>query len=270
MKFTKRIFAALLATAAIFCLGSIAVSAEVSTVTLRIEGITENLYYSEIELGDSTTVADVIIAADTASDDISIIGADVSYITAVNDDIAGKFGGWDGWMYRVNNIEPSVGIGDYIVKAGDIIVLYYNDAYGVGMQYPEINTSDIANGVIRFTSKDTTYDENFDAIVSENPVANMTVIIDETEYVTDADGKITVDTELLTAGEHTIKVSKVSDAGIPMVLRLAPDATVSVPEPTHDDPATDSKPGDDSSMVFFVVVAILALAGSVIIVKERK
>ena len=38
----------------------------------------------------------------------------------------GKYGGYDGWMYTVNNSVPDVGCAEYTLKKGDKIKWYYS------------------------------------------------------------------------------------------------------------------------------------------------
>lgn len=212
----------------------IASADENSDVTVRIEGINECLYYGTYELSESKTVADVLSSIDEADDSISITGISDGYITAVNDDKAANFGGWDGWLYLVNDAEPTVSVSEYTVKGGDSIVLYYGDPYGVGMQRPVADTSEISKGIIKFTSKDAEYDADYNVTYNVNPVADMTVTWESdgktTEIVTDKNGQITVPSDFLTKGSHRLSVSKVSESGIPLVLRLAPDFEVQVDE----------------------------------------
>lgn len=212
----------------------IASADENSDVTVRIEGINECLYYGTYELSESKTVADVLSSIDEADDSISITGISDGYITAVNDDKAAHFGGWDGWLYLVNDVEPTVSVSEYTVKGGDSIVLYYGDPYGVGMQRPVADTSEISKGIIKFTSKDAEYDADYNVTYNVNPVADMTVTWESdgktTEIVTDENGQITVPSDFLTKGSHRLSVSKVSESGIPLVLRLAPDFEVQVDE----------------------------------------
>ena len=148
------------------------------TVSVRIEGITENLYYGTYEANVGDSVLSVFAAVDEASEDITITGLDQGYITAVNDDgSALTESGWDGCMYRLDGESPTVGMGDFKLTADTKdIVLYYSDEYMPGMQFPQIDPSDIENGKIKFTSKDTVYDDSGNPSVNENPVAGMTVV----------------------------------------------------------------------------------------------
>lgn len=203
-------------------------------ITLQVEGIEENLYYDTLKIPykDRLTLQDALSYIDLKEESLSITGVDNAYITDINGETAGKFGGWDGWLFKVNGIEAMVGIDSTILNDGDSIVLYYGDPYGVGMQYPIVDTSKLKDGILIFTSSDTTYDENYNAIVNINPVIGASVIwnyddLSET-YVTDNDGEIKIKQEQLTQGNHVIQISKYHNTGIPLILRYSPDYTISI------------------------------------------
>ncbi len=224
MKLAKKILLCALAVLLVSCF-AVAVNADAddpAIVTLRIEGINKNLYNAKVELDDKDeiTVADVISKADFYSEGIKVTGLEDSYITDINGESAGAFGGMDGWLYRVNGEYPTVAMNEHIVYDGDVIVVYYGDPFGVGMQFPEMDCTELKNGVLKFTSKDTTYDESFNATVKVNPVADMKVTFDGKEYITDAEGVVNIDKSLLTIGSHDVTVSKYAENGLPLVLRL--------------------------------------------------
>lgn len=266
---TKKVFGFLAAAllAGTSCVTAFAENdAKSLSVTLRIEGISENLYYDTVEIPYTTenlTVQDALIYIDNQSDDITITGADIAWITDINGDLSGTFGGWDGWLYTVNNTEPSVGVDGYILEDNDSVVLYYGDPYGVGMQYPKADVSDIANGVLTFTSENIVYDENFNSSVVASPVTDATVkwfyttaskdgteVISSAVYITDKDGKITVDKSLLTEGEHHISIERTNESGLPTVLRFADDYTITVTAVENSDveeSSTDSETDNDTS-----------------------
>ncbi len=126
------------------------------------------------------------------------------------------------------------GIDGTILNDGDTVLLYYGDPYGIGMQYPLVDTSNLQNGLIRFTSIDSSYDENYSATVTENPVIGASVTWyynDSSEtYITDDKGEIKIKEEQLTQGNHQIQISKSNNTGIPLVLRLPPDYCISIEE----------------------------------------
>lgn len=262
-------------------------------VTLRIEGVDKNLFYETVEVPytDTLTLQEALTYIDAQDDSIAITGVDTAYITDINGEAAGQFGGWDGWLYKVNGADASVGIDSLELADGDKVVLYYGDPFGVGMQFPVADVSAIKDGVISFTSSDTTFDAEYNPVVTVNPVVGATVTWtngDTTkEYVTDDNGAITVDADQLTEGAHTVQISKVGDTKLPLVLRFAPDNAIIVDAATtvaQDDStavtadntaiATVSvtdvpKTGEKiATIVIFLVLAIAALAGLIIFQKK--
>ncbi len=141
------------------------------TVVLRIEGMSENIFYDELDVpyDGELTAAEVLAFADDMSDQLSVTGEDTGFITDINSEVSGTFGGWDGWLFTVNDTSPSVGIDSYIMEEGDVLLVYDGDPFGVGMQFPAADLSGLEDGRIRFTSSDTTYDTDFNPTVTDNP-----------------------------------------------------------------------------------------------------
>lgn len=236
MKNLKKISCIILSLMILMLTTGLAVFSAGSTmkITLRIEGIDANVFYKTIEVpySDALTIKDALLYIDAQEDSIAITGADSAYITDINGVSAGKFGGWDGWMYRVNDADPAVGIDSFKLSVGDHVVLYYGDPFGVGMQFPVIDTSRLSEGIIKFTSTDNVLDENFNTEAVVNPVAGAKVTwhFNDTEavYTTDNNGEIKIVSEQLTPGKHIIQMSKTNSEGLPLVLRYAPDYFVEV------------------------------------------
>lgn len=257
-------------------------------ITLRIEGINGTLFYKSLSVPytDTLSVQELIIYADEHDDGIAVIGITGAspYITDINGEYAGTFGGWDGWLFTVNGEEPVAGMNTVNLTDGDSVLVYYGDPYGIGMQYPKLDLSRIDEGIIRFTSLDTTYDESYNPSTAENPVADMTVIFDgnaKNAYKTNSDGIITVSPAITPNGTHTINVEKKNAAGLPLILRFEPDKTIDIaidasklaPEPT--DETQDDKPENaDTSDRFaysFAVAIMLSFALIVsLITKDRR
>lgn len=266
-KVWKQLVCSVACTAMVTGLVSVAGVAEADgtnkEVTVRIEGISQNLYYDTLEVPDedgTLTAADALLYADAQSDAITITGIAEGYITQVNDDVAGTYGGWDGWLFLVNGASPSVGIGDCVLNDGDEVVLYYGDPYGVGMQYPEMNLFNLEAGVVTFTSQDTTYDASGNPSTQTNPVTDMTVTVGASTYVTDAAGSITLSDADVQALPQGVQVEKKAENGCPLVLRLAPDTTL---EAAGD--AGDSLQG----AVVLCSLMMLLSAGAVCVLKKR-
>lgn len=194
------------------------------TVSLRIEGADSCILYSSYEIPEGSTASDLIQYADSLSDDVTVTGAEDGYITDVNGESAGKFGGWDGWNYSVNAVAPSVGVNDYTLENNDTVVLYYGD---YPCYIPQADTSALSSdGKLTFTAQSTEYDDNWNPIVSTVPLVGMTVYFDGKEYTTDSDGSVVIDEDQLTFGRHSVQVEKKNENGAPAVCRFASDYTV--------------------------------------------
>ncbi len=211
------------------------------TVSLRIEGVNETFFnsdviFDEIDETENVSVAQLLQFVNDSFDDVNIVGADMGYVTEVNGEKTAQFNGWDGWYYAVNGSAPSVGISDYTLSDGDDVVLYYGD---YPCYIPQIDTSWFsANGTIKFSSTETTYDYDLDTdtwieTTVNVPVADMTVILNDTlTYITDENGEIKVDlnTESFTSDKISLQVKKYNLNGAPAVLRYAPDFTIDAPK----------------------------------------
>lgn len=194
------------------------------TVSLRIEGADSCILYSSYEISAGSTASDLIQYADSLSDDVTVTGAEDGYITDVNGESAGKFGGWDGWNYSVNAVAPNVGVNDYTLEDNDTVVLYYGD---YPCYIPQVDTSALSSdGRLTFTALSTEYDDNWNPIVSTVPLVGMTVYFDGKEYTTDSDGAVVIDEDQLTFGRHSVQVEKKNENGAPAVCRFARDYTV--------------------------------------------
>jgi hypothetical protein len=176
---------------------------------LRIEGNNENLYYGEVEFAEGANLRDALVAFDEKENKITFTGAAEDYITAVNGETAGKFGGWDGWCVIVNGVAPATANSEVLLNDGDNVVLYYGDPWGVGMAYP---TASVKDGKLVFEDSTT------------GAIAGAKVILGDKEYITDENGAI----EGIAAGEYTVQIEKFAENGLSLVLRLAPDAKISV------------------------------------------
>jgi len=248
-----------------------------SKIKLRVEGISGNIFYGEVEVVNdgSLTVSEALSYIDEQNAQLSISGIETSYITEINGEVAATFTSagavYDGWLYMVNGIEPYTSITDCAINDGDEILLYYGDPYGVGMQNPQMDKTQIGMGKLHFTSNDTTYNENWEPIVTQNPVASATVTWyygtqgQSISYITDENGYITIDEQYLDAGEHSIQIEKTGtiEAGnkkLPLVLRFAPDYKVEVPVPT----------GDSTNFSFVLIGAAIAGIAIVAVIKLKR
>ena len=214
------------------------VAADDVNVSLRIEGIDKCLFYGNVTVAADATVLDAIKAADQADDSLTatIVDSDYGpYLVDINGIVAGTYTDmmWDGWSYTVDGISPDVGVSAYKVENGDVVVLYYGDPWNTGMQYPVINTEKLADGNVSFTSMDTVYDENWNAVTKEVAVTDYVLTWGykggTVEITPDENGVCKVPYKYLTMGKHTVQIEKYdAKTGLPTVLRYAPDFSVEI------------------------------------------
>jgi len=246
-------------------------------IKLRVEGVSGNIFYGEVEVinDGSLTVSEALAYIDAHNEQLSIIGVENSYITEINGEIAADFTAagaiYDGWLYKVNGTEPYNSIADCLINDGDEILLYYGDPYGVGMQYPKVDKTQIGMGILNFTSDDTTYNENWEPVVTQNPVSGATVTWyygsqgQSVSYTTDENGYITIDEQYLDAGEHAIQIEKTGaiEAGnkkLPLILRFSPDYKIDVPVPT----------GESMNLAFWAIPVMVSGLAIVFIINFRR
>lgn len=267
----RKFFAAFAVVMALVCARGTVADAQNGKVSVRIEGLTECLFEDTIDSNPSN-VFEALCRADEMSDAIEITMQDSSYggkyISSVNNLSEKSHGETSGWMVRVNGKAIETGISEAKLNPGDSVVLYFSDEFGVGMQYPVMDASDVEKGVLVFTSTDVTYDESYNPVTNINPVKGATVkwYVGESfrEYVTDEKGKITIDKDALTKGKHRVSIEKSTANGVPLVLRFSRDTTVSV--------KGDIDSYDETNAAGYVIAcsAGLLLAGGVVLCRKSK
>lgn len=235
MKLFKKSLSVLLAVLLMGCTALVAFAADGDvTVSMRVEGLTECWFYGNVTVPADATALDALKAADAASEALTLTVTESeygAYLAAINDLYAGSqtTKGWDGWMFRVNDVAPSVGIDVYEVKADDVIVVYYSDEYGdTGMLYPVADTSKLAQGKLSFTATVTEYDENWVPTQKDVAVTGYTLYWDGEKITPDENGVATIPAAKLLGTNHSVQIERYAENGLPTVLRYAPDFTVKV------------------------------------------
>ncbi len=224
----KKFFAIALALV-LFVLPLQAMAAEETVlVRVRIQGNNECYYNETLRREAGQSALDVLKSIADTDLSLKIEGLETGYVTSVQGEAAGAFGGWDGWLYRVNGVEPMISMEEYILENGDSLVVFFGDPYGVGMQYPEVDLTRAAEGIVSFVSDDTTYDANGNAVVTTNPVADATVTWDGVSYVTNENGQITV-APMQEGQKVAVSIERFEDSGLATVLAFAPGASVTIP-----------------------------------------
>lgn len=234
-KNNTKIPAILLAVALLLCAVCPSAFAAVKTaeVTLRVEGVTECIFYGSqtIEYDTSLTVGQAIKAFDEANDSITMSDFEEGYISTVNGTKAGRFGGWDGWYIALDGTNLASGMDSSFITGSEAdIVLYYGD---YPCAYPTVDASALSDkGYISFVSHEVEYDADFNATPVVKPIDGATVTLTRGDTVltctTDSDGKAAFSPFALSDGDYTLQIERYSANGAPSVARLASDCTVTV------------------------------------------
>ena len=259
MKLFKKTLCVLLAALLLGCTALTAFAEDMDTiVSLRVEGITECLFYEPVSVPAGSTALDVLQAAADGSDALTLTVTESeygAYLAAINGLYAGSQTqkGWDGWMFRVNDQAVEVGIDAYTVESGDEIVVYYSDEFGeTGMMYPEINLDGLMEGKVSFTSPVSEYDpETWEPTVTEAPITGYTLIWDGQRITPDEDGVAHLTEAQIADGDHTVQIERYAENGLPTVLRLAPGFIVSIGDST-DEPTEDDTQNEPTAQNIFV------------------
>ena len=259
MKLFKKTLCVLLAALLLGCTALTAFAAEGDvTVSLRVEGITDCLFYDNVTVAADATALDALKAADAASDDLTLTVTESeygAYLAAINGLFAGSqtTKGWDGWMFRVNDEAVSVGIDAFTVSNGDSVVVYYSDEFGdTGMLYPEINLDGLMEGKISFTSATTEYDpETWEPTVKQVPVTGYTLIWDGEKIAADEEGVAHLTEAQIADGDHSVQIERYAENGLPTVLRFAPDYGVTIGSAEDPDDSQDQPQGLFARIIAF-------------------
>lgn len=256
------VLAIIMLASTVLCFSVFVRAEEKTSVVFRIEGDTE-CFYSGVEEIESGSSLKSLISGVNAKASLQILGIETDYITSIKGVSAGKYGGWDGWLYLVNGEMPVESIANIKLYDGDEVIFFYGDTFGAGFQFPELEFID---GKISFYSMDTEYDASYNPVIKKNAIVGASVSIfnasgKEYKYVTDENGFIDADASLLTEGKYTYKIEKYSSSGLPLLLRSEEDAHYVI----EGSPETS----DNSVILCAVVIAVISAASVSYCSKKR-
>ncbi len=225
----KKIISLALVAALLTTIFVIAASASALSFSVRIEGVTKNIYDSNLDISSEGsdpieyTVGKALQYISDNDESITIEGIADNYISSVNGEQSGQYGDYAGWYYSVNGVVPDIGINDYKLQDGDSVVLFYGD---YPCQVPVLDLKDVENGVIKVQSYDSVwYQDELGEWKSTSdwaPVAGAKLSLNEYEYTSDENGIVNFDRSKFKENDTVYaQISKYSDKGAPQVLRFA-------------------------------------------------
>ncbi len=181
------------------------------TVSVKVEGISNNILNKSITVSKYAPKAIDAIKKVLKENKVehSIIDSTYGkYISSINGEIGGAFGGWEGWMFLVNGESPMVGIDSLDINDGDEIILYY----GNWDASPLLSIYSVSPSTLRAGSKIyiTVSSTHFDLSSMKNVVTKAegaTVKIGGKTYITNENGVATIN-DIDKKGTYKVEISK--------------------------------------------------------------
>lgn len=98
---------------------SVAFDVDLLEGTAEAEGVALYRGPQDFDLDEGATAYDALVATGVEIDGTP------SYVTSINGVGEGMAGSASGWMYMVNDEQPSVAANEYVLEEGDAVVWYY-------------------------------------------------------------------------------------------------------------------------------------------------
>lgn len=197
------------------------VAAYAKNVTVRVEGDAGTLAAGQARGGTALEAVETLLKAKQVKYDVKELSFG-KYIAAVNGIEAGKYGGYDGWMFAVVRggawIIPAEGVGTFLLENGDEVVVYYGgDATKLAEPLTVSPAAPKPGEEITVTVANRAWNWTENQFDPAQPIAGATVSVGTAQAVTDEKGiaKLKVTAE----GLYTLQVTGYAKDGAPNVVR---------------------------------------------------
>lgn len=188
------------------------------TCNVRVEGVTGTITEGTASGKSVTEIVEKVLKEKKVPYNI-VNSSYGKYIQSIDGLAAGKFKGYDGWLYYVKNSKEIISPDDaytYSLKSEDNIIVYYGDSSitnaVTGITFTPNIVKENEEFKIKFTFKHMNWTTNKQ---EETPIKKASVTVDSLKYTTDDNGEITV--KGLIKGEHSYKISGYRKDALPIV-----------------------------------------------------
>ncbi|HEY5576570.1 MAG TPA: DUF4430 domain-containing protein [Clostridiaceae bacterium] len=185
---------------------------KIPTCSVRVEGLNDTMLQGTDNGGSALEIVKNVLGKNNV--EYKTIKSDVGeYITEIGGLAQNDIASSTGWMFYVKNsssiISPAVGMDSYVPADGDEIVLYFTD-----FNVPYVNSIKFTPDVVpvngsfsmRFSYNYTDWTDWTKPVEAVKKIGGALVTIDDTNYVTDTNGEITIPAGL-SSGVHTYMIS---------------------------------------------------------------
>lgn len=205
-------------------------------VSIRVEGINSTITKTDGNYRTQKTTVYGAVYELLKNKDIPIVVSDSGYgkyISSINGEEEATFGGYDGWMFIVNNETPDRSIDSYEINDGDNIVVYYGEfpsgsgesLHGTYIPTVELSKDTVEAGAeFTVTVTSTYYDWDKDQEVNVK-IKDVEVGLCDKTYYTDEHGEAIV-TAPADLGNYSLSISLDRADSYPLIVRTTRDITV--------------------------------------------
>lgn len=180
-----------------------------SKVNVRVEGAQKSITNATVSV-PGTALDALVQVLDNNDIDYEIANG---YISSIAGEEAGRFGGWDGWIFLVNGEPASVGAGAYNVQENDELIFYYGMYPGQGTIIPEITINPSDPRVNQEITVTVSNKQKLDEKVYQAEVAFIGGL-----YFTNQEGQAVIPGPAA-AGTYYLRVSKDVEGSWPEIVR---------------------------------------------------
>lgn len=224
-------------------------------ISIRIEGINNNIVKTDSSYTTQKSTVYEAVYEFLQNNNIPMVVQDSQYgkyISSINNETAGTFGGSDGWLYAVNGADGTTAMDSCNIHEEDSILVYYG-GYSPQTYIPKVSLSaaEVAAGTTFTASITAIYlDWNTNNNVTINVTGAAIKLLDQT-YTTDANGQAVI-TAPATAGDYTLEISQNRLNNYPLLVRTTQSIKVVTVTKTLELDKAEANLGD---MVTFTVYA---------------
>lgn len=180
--------------------------------SVRVEGLNDTMVQGTAQGGSALEIVKNVLEKSNI-DYKTVNNGWGEYITEIGGLAQNDIAASTGWMFYVKNptsiITPEVGMDSYVPAEGDEIVLYFTD-----FNVPYVNSIKFTPDVVpvngsfsmRFSYSYTDWTDWTNPVAAVKNIGGAVVTIDDTNYVTDSNGEISIAAGL-SSGVHTYRIS---------------------------------------------------------------
>jgi len=142
-----------------------------------------------------------------------------NYISGINGDTEGAFGGYDGWLCLQNGVSLPTSFSTVYVENNDVLTVYYGDFSVTKNLSVSLENKVMLVGIdaiLKVTTKEDVYDDSWNYVRTDvKPVEGVKLEAFGKTYTSDAEGKIVIPAaDITAAGLADLKFSKWQDKAV--------------------------------------------------------